>query len=195
MHPTIVAAVFPLIFVGELPDKTMFASLVLSSRGRPFAVWLGAAGAFLVHVVIAVSVGAALFAVLPHRVVEGVVAVLFLVGAGLAFFVSEETEEQEAETIVASVTARRTVLTAFVVIFVAEWGDLTQVLTANLAARYHSAVSVAVGAVAALWAVAALAVVGGQGLLRYLPVTVVRRVTGAILVVLALVAGVAAIAG
>jgi putative Ca2+/H+ antiporter (TMEM165/GDT1 family) len=195
MHPTIVAAVFPLIFVGELPDKTMFASLVLSSRGRPFAVWLGAAGAFLVHVVIAVSVGAALFAVLPHRVVEGVVAVLFLVGAGLAFFVSEETEEQEAETIVASVTARRTVLTAFVVIFVAEWGDLTQVLTANLAARYHSAVSVAVGAVAALWAVAALAVGGGQGLLRYLPVTVVRRVTGAILVVLALVAGVAAIAG
>jgi putative Ca2+/H+ antiporter (TMEM165/GDT1 family) len=127
--------------------------------------------------------------------VEAVVAVLFLVGAALAFFVSEETEEQEAETIVASAPVHRAVVTAFVVIFVAEWGDLTQVLTANLAARYHSPVSVAVGAVAALWAVAAFAVVGGQGLLRYLPVTVVRRVTGAILVVLALVAGAAAIAG
>ena len=70
----IALAVFPVIFVGELPDKTMFASLVLASRGHPRSVWLGAAGAFLVHVVIATTIGVGLFALLPHRVVEAVVA-------------------------------------------------------------------------------------------------------------------------
>ena len=83
--------------------------------------------------------------------------------------------------------------TAFAVIFVAEWGDLTQILTANLAAHYQSGLSVAVGATAALWCVAALAVVGGQGLLRYVPVAVVRRVTGVVLLMLAGIAAWSAI--
>jgi putative Ca2+/H+ antiporter (TMEM165/GDT1 family) len=195
VHLSIVVAVFPLVFVGELPDKTMFASLVLSSRGRAFPVWLGAAAAFLVHVTIAVSVGVAIFSVLPQRAVDGVVAVLFAIGAVLAFGISEETEEHEADDIARATTTRRMAVTAFVVVFLAEWGDLTQVLTADLAARYHSPLSVGVGAVLALWAVAAVAVVGGQGLLRHLPVKVVRRVTGAVLVVLAIVAAVAAIRG
>jgi putative Ca2+/H+ antiporter (TMEM165/GDT1 family) len=78
---TIAATVFPLVFLGELPDKTMFASLVLASRGRPVAVWAGAAAAFTAHVVIAVSVGVALFKILPHQAVDGLVAALFLGGA------------------------------------------------------------------------------------------------------------------
>ena len=64
---------FPVIFLGELPDKTMFASLVLSTKGRLVMVWLGAAAAFSIHVVIAVSIGVALFTILPHRAVDGVV--------------------------------------------------------------------------------------------------------------------------
>jgi putative Ca2+/H+ antiporter (TMEM165/GDT1 family) len=67
--------------------------------------------------------------------------------------------------------------TAFVVIFLAEWGDLTQILTANLAAHYHSALSVGVGALLALWAVAGLAVIGGQSLLRVINIRTVRIVT------------------
>jgi putative Ca2+/H+ antiporter (TMEM165/GDT1 family) len=190
-------AVFPLIFFAELPDKTMFASLVLASRGRPLAVWVGTAAAFLVHVLIAVSVGAGLFRLLPDRAVDLVVAVLFGVGAALAFAVKEEDERQAAEEIVAETHTRlhRVALTAFVVVFLAEWGDLTQVLTANLAARYHSPASVAVGAVCALWAVGGIAVVSGQGLLRVMPATLLRRITGAICAVLAVLALVAAIRG
>ncbi len=197
MNVGVALAVFPLIFLAELPDKTMFASLVLASRGRPFAVWIGTALAFLVHVVIAVSIGVGLFHLLPHRAVDILVAVLFAVGAVLAFAVSESEEEDAAEQIVEETGARvhRIVATAFVVIFVAEWGDLTQVLTANLAARYHSASSVAVGAVCALWAVAAVAVVSGQGLVRVMPGTVFRRITGLVCVALAIVALVAAIRG
>ena len=44
VHLAIIAAVFPAIFIGELPDKTMFASLVMATRGRPLSVWLGARG-------------------------------------------------------------------------------------------------------------------------------------------------------
>lgn len=197
MDVGVALAVFPLIFFAELPDKTMFASLVLSSRGRPLAVWMGTALAFLVHVVIAVSIGVGLFHLLPHRVVDLVVAVLFGVGAVLAFAINEEEEEQVAEEIVEETRTRghRVVITAFVVIFLAEWGDLTQVLTANLAARYHAPLSVAVGAIAALWTVAGIAVVSGQGLLRVMPGTVLRRITGVVCVVLAVVALIAAIRG
>ena len=78
------------------------------------------------------------------------------------------------------------ITTAFAVIFIAEWGDLTQILTANLAADYHSALSVATGAVLALWTVAALAVVTGTGLMRYVSVRAVRIATGIVLVLLAL---------
>jgi Ca2+/H+ antiporter, TMEM165/GDT1 family len=189
----IAAAVFPVIFIGELPDKTMFASLVLASRGRPRAVWVGAAGAFLVHVVIATTVGVALFALLPHRVLSGLVALMFVAGAVYAW--RESAHDESALVSHEAATHRRVATTAFVVIFIAEWGDLTQILTANLAAHYHSALSVGVGAVAALWCVALLAVVGGQGLLRIVPIRVVRRVTAVVLLVLAAVAAVSAITG
>jgi putative Ca2+/H+ antiporter (TMEM165/GDT1 family) len=184
----IAAAVFPIIFIGELPDKTMFASLVMSTRGKPRSVWLGAAAAFVVHVVIAVTIGVALFHLLPHRAVDAIVAVMFLVGAALAL--REATQAHEESIVEHEVaTKRRVITTAFLVIFLAEWGDLTQILTANLAARYHSPLSVAVGAVLALWAVAAIAVVGGQSLLRFINIRTLRIVTAVVLVGLAGLAG------
>jgi Ca2+/H+ antiporter, TMEM165/GDT1 family len=197
VHLGIVLAVFPLIFFGELPDKTMFASLLLASRGRPLAVWTGGALAFVVHVVIAVSIGIGLFHLLPARVVDGLVAVLFAVGAALAFLETEEHEENTAEDVIEETIPRvhRVVLTAFVVIFVAEWGDLTQVLTANLAARYHSPLSVGFGAVLALLSVSAIATVSGSRLVRVLPGMWLRRITGAACSVLAVVALVATIRG
>jgi putative Ca2+/H+ antiporter (TMEM165/GDT1 family) len=193
MNLGIAAAVFPIIFIGELPDKTMFASLVLATRGRPRAVWLGAASAFLLHVVIATTIGVGLFALLPHRAVEGVVAALFLGGAVYAFV---EGNRDETKFVDREVTShRRVVTTAFVVIFLAEWGDLTQILTANLAAHYNAPLSVGVGAVLALWCVAALAVASGQSLLRVFSLSFIRRVTGVVLLVLAGLATWVAVSG
>jgi putative Ca2+/H+ antiporter (TMEM165/GDT1 family) len=190
-------AVFPIIFFGELPDKTMFASLVLSSRGKPLAVWLGAAVAFFVHVIIAVTIGVAIFRLLPSRAVDVIVAALFALGAYLAFNATEEGEEAQAEEMVDEQGMRfhRVVITAFVVIFLAEWGDLTQVLTANLAAHYQDGLSVAVGSIAALWTVSAIAVVSGQGLVRVMPGTLLRRITGVVCIVFTLIALVEAVRG
>jgi Ca2+/H+ antiporter, TMEM165/GDT1 family len=190
LNLAVVAAVFPIIFIGELPDKTMFASLVLSTRGKPLSVWVGAAAAFTVHVVIATTIGVALFHLIPHRILDGVVAVMFLIGAALALREATK-EEQEEEELVAreSVSGRRVLTTSFIVIFLAEWGDLTQILTANLAAHYHSPLSVGVGATLALWAVAGLAVIGGQSLLKFINIRTLRIITAVALTGLAVFSG------
>lgn len=185
MNFAIVAAVFPIIFIGELPDKTMFASLVMATRGRPLAVWLGAAGAFVVHVVIATTIGVALFHLVPHRVLDGIVALLFLAGAALAIREATKADQEEAIVEKEVASGRRVVTTAFLVIFLAEWGDLTQILTANLAAHYHSPVSVGLGATLALWAVAGLAVIGGQSILRFVNIKTLRVITAVALIALA----------
>lgn len=182
MDPLIVLAVFPIIFLGELPDKTMFASLVMATRGRPLQVWLGAAVAFVVHVAIAVTLGLAIFALLPHRAVEGIVTVMFLFGAAYAWREGARDEEEVATN---EASRHGVVATSFIVIFIAEWGDLTQILTVNLAAKYHSPLSVALGAVLALWAVAAIAVASGQTLLRYVNVSTLRKITAGVLLLLA----------
>jgi putative Ca2+/H+ antiporter (TMEM165/GDT1 family) len=199
MSISVLLVVFPVIFLGELPDKTMFAALVLSTRGRPFSVWLGAAAAFAVHVAIAVSMGVALFTLLPHRAVDAVVAVMFLAGAGLAIREArnERRPDRREEHLAGAPVSqhRRAALTAFLVIFIAEWGDLTQVLTANLAARLHSPLSVAFGSALALWAVAALAVIGGRGLLRWVNVATIRVVTAIVLTGLGVITGILAITG
>ncbi len=182
MSPYVALVCFPIIFLGELPDKTMFATLLMATRGRPVQVWIGAALAFLAHVAIAVTVGVALFAVLPHRAVDALVAVAFLAGALYAWRLAR-SDDESAE--ISQRSARSALATAFLVIFAAEWGDLTQILTADLAARYGAPLSVAVGSVAALWAVAAIAVTSGQAILRLVNPRRVRQVTAVILLGLA----------
>lgn len=188
----VIFAVFPIIFLGELPDKTMFASLVLSTRGKPGAVWIGAASAFVVHVAIATTCGVLLFSVLPHQALDGVVAGLFFLGALYAFRESRRAETPAVASALPLRRARSVVLSAFVVIFLAEWGDLTQLLTANLAVHYRDPLAVGLGSLLALWAVAGLAVVSGRGLLRALRARTLRAVTGCVLLVLAGVAAWAA---
>jgi len=177
----VVIGVFVLIFVAELPDKTMIATLIMGSRYRPLLVWIGATAAFGVHAALAVLAGG-LLALLPHRWVEAVTALLFAGGAAYLLLVSEEDEEEEgAEEVEAAPRGLRPVGTAFLVIFVGEFGDLTQILTANLAAKYHDPLSVFVGAFVALAAVGALGAFGGRALLQVLPLAVIRRVGGVLL--------------
>lgn len=173
--------VFALIFVAELPDKTMIAMLVLGSRSRPVLVWAGSTVAFAVHVAVAVLVGHAL-ALLPHVWVLGVSAALFGAGAVYLLLVPERTEEERGER--EAKRARSAINVAggaFVVILIGEFGDLTQLLTANLAARSHDPLSVGIGAFVALTSVAAVAAFGGRAMLRVLPLGIIRRAGGVIL--------------
>ena len=183
MNLAVIGAVFAVIFIGELPDKTMFASIVMSTRGHPFAVWLGSAGAFLVHVVIATTLGTVVFHLLAPRIVDAVVAVIFLVGAGIvtAEAIREYKRKDDPEPPPPPPRPGRSAVTAFAVIFAAEWGDLTQLLTANLAAHYHDPLSVATGATLALWAVSAIAVTSGRWLSSVIDAFAIRIGTAVLL--------------
>jgi putative Ca2+/H+ antiporter (TMEM165/GDT1 family) len=185
VDPGIALVVFALILVAELPDKTMIAVLIMGSRYRPVLVWIGAVLAFTVHVTVAVALGR-LLQLLPHRWVEGITTALFAGGAAYLLFVPEKEEEAEGEEEADQAgKGLVTVVAAFAVILVGEFGDLTQVLTANLAARYHSSVSVFVGALAGLAAASAMAAFGGKALLRVLPLAMIRKVGGLLLAALA----------
>lgn len=185
----LVPLVFFVVLVAELPDKSMFASLVLGTKFRPQWVFLGVTTAFVVHVVIAVTAGG-LLTLLPHRVLQIVVAVLFLVGAGYMWLAAGRESNQEDDKRAAAAgegdeppTSRRALTavgTSFVVIFVGEWGDITQIVTANLAAKYNQPYAVGLGAVLGLCAAALLALTLGQTLLTYVSVTLLHRV-GAVL--------------
>ena len=181
MQLGLVLGVFALIFVAELPDKTMIAVLIMGSRYRPILVWAGATAAFAIHAAVAVLAGG-LLALLPHAWVEGVTALLFAGGAAYLLFVTEEEEREEgAEEVDEAPAGLRPIATAFVVILVGEFGDLTQILTANLAAKYHQPLSVFIGSFAALASVAALGAFGGRALLKVLPLAVIRKAGGVLL--------------
>jgi putative Ca2+/H+ antiporter (TMEM165/GDT1 family) len=191
------AIVFGLIFVGELPDKTALAGLVLGTRFPWRWVFAGVGAAFLTHVVVAVAAGS-LLTLMPHRAVEAVVAASFLIGAVLIWREGLEQEESE-EDAVREMPERpgfwKVAGLGYGIIFVAEWGDLTQILTANLAAKYHDPLSVGVGAVLGLWTVALLAILGGRSLLKVLPMTWITRVAAVVMCGLGVFSVVAAIRG
>ena len=186
----VVATVFGVIFAAELPDKTMVATLVLSTRYRPLLVWIGVASAFFVQVAIAVAAGG-LLSLAPERLVAVLSGGLFAVGAALLLFGAPDADEEELD--VAPAGAWRSITTSFAVLFVSEWGDLSQLATAGFAARFADPLSVFVGSFGALATVAALAVVVGRSLLRVVPLALVRRIAGVALAVLAVLAFVSAI--
>ena len=199
MHPATIVATFGTIFVAELPDKTMLATIVLSARfKRSLAVWIGAALALTAQMVIAVVAGR-LLDLLPDRPVKAAVAVLFATGAVVLWRSSHEPVDgadvaEDAALVARRLPAWRVSATVLGVVFLAEWGDLTQLATASLASN-GEALSVFVGATAAMVTVAAIGVVAGQSLLRVLPERLLRKIAAVIFGILALLATVAAIRG
>ncbi|OIK26779.1 TMEM165/GDT1 family protein [Streptomyces malaysiense] len=170
---TVTALVFGVVFLAELPDKTALAGLVLGTRYRAGYVFAGVAAAFLVHVVLAVAAGSVL-TLLPQRLVHAVTGLLFLGGAAMLLFAKGGEEEEIKKP--ADQSFWKVAGTGFMLILVAEFGDLTQIMTANLAARYDDPVSVGLGAVLGLWAVAGLGIVGGKALMKKVPLRLITQI-------------------
>ncbi len=201
MDLAVIGIAFGAIFLVELPDKTFVAALVLSTRYRPLAVWVGVGLAFLVQTLIACTVGG-LVTLLPHRLVEVVAGLIFLVGAVLLLREAPRADAEEAATeeeYAAKASAPKAGLAAvgasFLVLFAAEWGDLSQLLTISLVGRYHQPVSVFVGAWGALLLVSGLAVVAGRFLLRYLRLSTIHYIGSAVCFLLAAVTAYQVVAG
>ncbi|MFF3762687.1 TMEM165/GDT1 family protein [Streptomyces sp. NPDC001922] len=180
---SIAAVAFGVVFLAELPDKTALAGLVLGTRYRASYVFAGVAAAFAVHVTLAIAAGSVL-TLLPHRLVQAVVGLLFLAGALVLLFKRQEEDEEDLRE-PADQSFWKVSGAGFMLILVAEFGDLTQIMTANLAARYDDPVSVGLGAVLALWTVAAIGILGGRTLMKYVPLRLITRVAAVVMLALA----------
>jgi putative Ca2+/H+ antiporter (TMEM165/GDT1 family) len=176
---TALATAFSLIFIAELPDKTALTILLLSSRARALPVLLGAFAAFLVQGLIALGLGT-LLSRLPAAVVNWGVAAIFLFFGVMLLFGKEEPEQEQQPA-----PSQRLFAQSFTLVFLAEFGDATQVGSAALVARLHAPWSVFVGSTLALWSVAALMAVAGRVLGPRLPARLLRRVAGALFVAFA----------
>ncbi|MEO6882059.1 MAG: TMEM165/GDT1 family protein [Mycobacteriaceae bacterium] len=191
MSLAVALTVFVIVFGVELPDKTLVATLILTTRYRGRPVLLGVVAAFAVQVVIAVAFGSAL-SLLPGRVVAAGVALLFAVGAFLLLregFGGADVEDDESALAERSrMSFWRISLTSFGVLFAAEWGDASQLAVAALAARYGDPVAVGLGAWLALALVATIAVLIGTKVAHRLPVHLIQRVAGVVFAVFAVVA-------
>ncbi|MGZ8736999.1 MAG: TMEM165/GDT1 family protein [Nocardioides sp.] len=193
MDLTAIAVTFGTIFLVELPDKTFIATLVLSTRYRPLLVWLGVGLAFAVQTAVAVTAGA-LATLLPDTLLKTIALVIFLLGAVVLFRTApgaDAEEKEQEEEFAAKATETRTGLRAvgasFLVLFAAEWGDLSQLLTISMVARFDNHVSVFIGAWSALLVVSGLAVLAGRVLLRYMRLSVLHYIGAAVCLVLACV--------
>jgi Ca2+/H+ antiporter, TMEM165/GDT1 family len=191
MSLAIAAAAFLLILPIELPDKTFIATLVLATRYKPLLVWVGVSSAFLVQTVVAVTLGG-LIGRLPRTPVEIFAGLMFLAGgfilirgAGMADAEEAEAEHRFEAKTRSGIHGWRVVGTSFLVLFVAEWGDLSQLLTAGLVVKYQNPVSVGVGAFLALATVSALGAVLGRALLKRIRLATIRRVGGGLCLLLA----------
>jgi Ca2+/H+ antiporter, TMEM165/GDT1 family len=186
MDFTALALTFGAIFVVELPDKTFLATLVLATKYRPILVWLGVGAAFAVQTTVAVLLGhAASF--LPENVVHSVALLMFLAGAVILVREGRSHQQASGEEFAegANATGFRAVLASFLVLFAAEWGDLSQLLTISLVARYEAPGSVFVGALGALLVVSGLAVLAGRTLLRFVSLHVLHYVGAGVCLLLA----------
>jgi Ca2+/H+ antiporter, TMEM165/GDT1 family len=185
--------VFTVIFLLELPDKTALAALLLATRHRPLPIFFGAAAAFVVQSAVAVLAGS-LFSLLPREPIRIGAGLLFLVMAALLVRRNlrkvEAAEEQSVEH--EEARHRRPFVTAFTVVFIAEWGDLTQLATAALQARYQQPLVVFIAATLALWAVSAIAVGLGNRLGAWVPARPLQFAAAGVmvLVAIALISGV-----
>jgi Ca2+/H+ antiporter, TMEM165/GDT1 family len=187
--PSVVLAAFVLILPVELPDKTLFATLVLATRFPPLPVFVGVGTAFGLQVAIAVTAGS-LLSLLPGALVSAVVAVLFLTGAVLLWREARKGAEGEEAAAQAreNTSFFRAAAISFGVLFAAEWGDLSQLATAGLAARYAEPLSVFVGSWAALLVISGLAAFLGRKLADRLPVALLHRIAAGLFLVFAVVA-------
>ena len=189
---------FAVVLAVELPDKTLVATLVLTTRYRALPVFVGVCTAFLVQCVIAVSFGSVL-TLLPERLTTGVVALMFGIGAVMllreGFGAEEDSEQDAARSGAAEVSFRRSALTSFGVLFAAEWGDASQLATAGLTAHYGHPFAVGIGAWLALVAVAGVAVLIGRKIRDRVRPQLIQRIAGFVFSAFTLVAVYQTIAG
>ena len=174
---------FLLVGLAEFGDKSQLVCMTLAARHRGLPVVIGAILAFAILNLLAVLFGAAVAAWLPEWLVTLAVAVLFAIFGISALRYEEEDEDDKVE----EMPGHGIVATTFLLIFLAEFGDKTQLAVAGLGSTSEP-VAVWAGATFALAITSALGVFAGRKLLNRLPLLWIHRISGVFFLLLAIIA-------
>lgn len=181
-------ATYLVIALAEIGDKSQLVCMTLAARHRVLPVAIGAIAAFCVLNLLAVLFGAALAAWLPDWLVAAAVAVLFtLFGIQSLRHANEAAEDEEIQ----EKSSRNVIATSFMLIFMAEFGDKTQIAVAGMAST-ASASAVWLGAMLALSTTTLIGCLAGAKLLQRLPLHWIHRIAGALFLIMGAMAAFAA---
>jgi putative Ca2+/H+ antiporter (TMEM165/GDT1 family) len=182
-----VSTTFGLIALAEMGDKSQLVCMSLAARHRALPVLAGTIIAFALLNLLAVVFGATVGGWLPERITAGLVAILFAVfGARALLDGGEKTTDCQIAR------GRWILLSTLVLIFMAEFGDKTQLAVAGLAG-HTAAVPVWLGATLALTLTSCLGVLAGRTVLQRIPTVLLHRLSGGFFLLLALVAALQAL--
>ncbi len=173
MDISVIFSAFTLLFLAEMGDKTQLIAMSLAHRYHLTPVIAGVFAAFLILNLLAVLVGGALYHYIPERLTLLVAGGLFLFFAYRSWREAAESDEEEE---VGRTGGHGALISSFLLIFVAELGDKTQLVLIALVAGTGEAWSVFVGGTLALWAVSLIAIFLGGTILRRVPKLWVHRV-------------------
>jgi putative Ca2+/H+ antiporter (TMEM165/GDT1 family) len=177
---SVALSTFALIALAEIGDKSQLVCMALAARHRHWPVILGATTSFLALNTLAVLFGAGVAAWVPERVAAGLVALLF--GAfGIHILYKQDDNESED---VAERSDHGIFATTLLLIFVAEFGDKTQIAVAGLAGSLDP-LPVWLGATAALVTISILGVWAGRTVLQRLPLVWLHRISGGLFLLFA----------
>jgi len=161
--PVIFFATYGAVFIAEIVgDKLLYTTGVLAARYRTAPIMIGMAAAFMAKMGVAVLIGEAI-SKLPRFLVAAVTAVSF-VGVAIALWRKNDEYRHERD----QHKAHRAAMISFAAIFFSEWGDVGQVTAAAMAAKYHIALVVWLGAVSAMITKGSLAAFLGAGIRRWI---------------------------
>ena len=175
---------FLLIALAEFGDKSQLVCMTLAARHRGLPVALGAITAFAILNLLATLFGAAVAAWLPDWVVTAAVGLLFAVFGINALRYSEDEDDEAIE----EKPGHGIFATTFLLIFLAEFGDKTQIAVAGMGST-AAATAVWSGATLALATTSLLGIYAGRRLLNRLPLLWIHRISGSFFLLLAAVAG------
>jgi Ca2+/H+ antiporter, TMEM165/GDT1 family len=180
---TAAGTTFLLVAFAEIGDKSQLVCMTLAARHRGLPVVIGAVAAFAILNLLAVLFGAAVAAWLPEWLVTLAVAALF---AGFGISALRYTDDDEDEQ-VKEKPGHGIIATTFLLIFLAEFGDKTQIAVAGLGSTSEPS-AVWAGATVALSTTSILGVLAGRKLLNRLPLKWIHRISGVFFLLLAVFA-------
>jgi len=177
-------ATFGAVFLAEIVgDKLLYTTGVLAARYRTAPIMIGMAAAFMAKMGVAVLIGEAISR-LPRLLVAAITAASFLSIAFVLWKKSDRPRESKE-----SHRAHKAAMVSFAAIFFSEWGDVGQITAATLAAKYHAALIVWFGAVAAMITKGSLAAFLGAGIRRWIHDRVSPKIVRYVAVSLLLILG------